>query len=103
MIRAFSTSASGLRANQQSLQASAHNTANLTTEEAAKVRVQSKEVKGGGVQTQAKVTGGAAQIEPVEEAEEAVEQITAAQNFKANARSVQTQDEMLGALLDIKA
>lgn len=100
MIRALSTSASGLRANQQSLQASAHNTANLTTEEAAKVRVQSKEVKGGGVQTQAKLTGGA---EPVEEAEEAVEQITAAQNFKANARSVQTQDEMLGALLDIKA
>ena len=100
MISALSTSASGLRANQQRLQAPAHNTANLTTEEAAKVRVQSKEVKGGGVQTQAKVTGGAEQIEPVEEA---VEQITAAQNFKANARSVQTQDEMLGALLDIKA
>tara|TARA_Y100000588_G_scaffold311269_1_gene337210 strand:+ start:108 stop:410 length:303 start_codon:yes stop_codon:yes gene_type:complete len=100
MIRALPTSASGLQANQQSLHASAHNTANLTTKEATKVRVQASELPQGGVQTRGKIAGGAAQIEPVEEA---VEQITAAQHFKARARSVQTQDEMLGVLLDIRA
>ncbi len=100
MIRALSTSALGLRANQQRLEASAHNTANSTVSETAKLRTQAREIPRGGVQTQTRATNSKARGEPVEEA---VEQIAATQNFKANVRAVQTQDDMLGTLLDLHA
>lgn len=99
MIRALSTSASGLRANQQRLKASAHNTANSTAPDTAKLRTRAQEIPGDGVQTQTRASGSKARGEPVEEA---VEQIAAAQNFKANVRAVQTQDDMLGTLLDLR-
>ncbi len=78
MLQGLSTSASGLFSAQQRLEAAAHNTANLNIPE----------------------TAGDDQLSPVEIA---VEQIAAAQHFRAGVRAAQTQDQMLGALLDLEA
>ncbi|MDB4698572.1 hypothetical protein OAF45_00350 [Candidatus Latescibacteria bacterium] len=40
--------------------------------------------------------------QPHQRVEDAVEMIAAEQHFAAGVRAVQTQDEMLGALLDIE-
>ena len=98
MLRGIHTSTSGLVLNQRRLAISAHNTANLRTADAAKLRVRAREAPQGGVE--AGTTGSQAEIRPVEEA---VEQMVSAQHFVANARAVQTQDDMLGALLDLEA
>ncbi len=99
MINSLSLSASGLRLQQQRLEASAHNTANTTTrkDESASLRVRGQEGPGGGVV--ARVETGA----ETDVVQEAITQISSARQFQANVRAVQTQDEMLGALVDVKA
>ena len=99
MIRGISVSASGLLINQKRLEASTHNAANLTTAERTRLRVDGREVERGGVEARVRIAGEGRRDEVVEDA---VEQIDAAQEFKANARAVQTQDELLGVLLDVE-
>ena len=97
MLRGIHTSTSGLVLNQRRLAISAHNTANLTTADATKLRVRAREAPQGGVE--ARTTGSRAEVRSIEEA---VEQLDSAQHFVANARVVQTQDDMLGMLLDLE-
>ncbi len=98
MIRALHISATGLQHQQQRLNSSAHNTANATTSEAeaARLRTSGHQLGDGGVASQTQL---GALSDPVREA---VVQIDSAKAFAAGVRAVQTQDDMLGALLDIE-
>ena len=105
---------SGMRANQQRQAASAHNTANLSTDTFERQRISAQERRAGGVQTRldtvelspearriARSAEGAQNN--VDSAAEATEQIEAREGFKSNARTLQTQDRMLKSMLDALA
>jgi len=85
MLQGLTSSQSGLRSAEERLRSTAHNTANATTE-----------APEGGVRTEVELG------QPHQRVEDAVEMIAAEQHFAAGVRAVQTQDEMLGALLDIE-
>ena len=92
-------SISGVRAAEERMSASAHNVANLNTEEARALRVRlSERANRGGVDARTERTE-----ERPDLAEETVEQMSARNYLKANANAIRTQDEMLGTLLDILA
>jgi flagellar hook protein FlgE len=90
---------SGLNAAQTSLNATAHNVANLSTEGFHRQEVQQTEASGGGVKTSIRRS-------PVEgEALESdvVSQLQAKHAFMANLAVFKTSNKMAGALLDTKA
>ncbi len=116
----FATATSGLLHHEQRLEASAHNSANLQTRQTAVLSVSGREIPGAGVRsvvsatpvTRPQIPGPSASPAsdppgegPVQEPRglvfEAVEQITLLQHSIAQARVVQTQDDMRGTLLDI--
>ena len=94
MIQGLSTSHSGLRFAQERLRSTAHNIANSTTMETALLSMRGRERPEGGVATEVYLDAHRHRVE------ETVEMIAASQHFAAGVRAVQTQDEMLGALLD---
>lgn len=90
---------SGLNASMLRLDAAGNNIANAQTPGFHRQTVLQNEEAGGGVSTSVERSP-----EPGENlAEDIVNQMSAAYSFKANLRVVQTHDEMLGALLDLKA
>jgi flagellar hook-associated protein FlgK len=90
---------SGMGAALLMLDAAANNIANGQTPAFRRQFVRQESQVGGGVSTS---VGRAA--EPGENlAEDMVEQKLASYSFKANLRVIQTQDEMLGSLLDTHA
>ncbi|PKO77809.1 MAG: flagellar basal body rod protein [Betaproteobacteria bacterium HGW-Betaproteobacteria-15] len=98
---------SGMRAAQQRLDTSAHNVANaLTPGFQRQVVTLSAQPGLGGVDTQ---TGRASETFPAAGddfghlAEDMVAQRMSVYSFAANLRTVETQDRVLGALLDAKA
>ena len=95
MLQGLTISQSGLRSAQERLRSTAHNTANATTEETVSLRARGREAPEGVC---TKIELG----QPHQRVEDAVEMITAERHFAAGVRAVQTQDEMLGALLDIE-
>ena len=95
MLQGLTISQSGLRSAQERLRSTAHNTANATTEETVSLRARGSEAPEGVC---TKVELG----QPHQRVEDAVEMIAAERHFAAGVRAVQTQDEMLGALLDIE-
>ncbi|MET0519367.1 MAG: flagellar basal body rod protein [Burkholderiaceae bacterium] len=96
----LSTALSGISAANERLRASAHNTANLGTENFRREQVEmSTTANNGGVQT---TTTRAAQT-GVDPATEMVEQRSATYAFVANLRVLQTQVRAEGTLLDIHA
>ncbi len=100
MASISSIAQSGLQAAQARLDASAHNTANMNTPGFRRLRAAPSEVAGrGGVATavpRAPQEGVA--LEP-----EVGGPMTATYAFKANLQTLQTQDRMMGALLDVRA
>ena len=94
-----STALSGLQAAQLRLDAAANNVANLQTPGYRRETVAQQATPGGGVQTQVQRApqAGAALEQDV------VEQLSAIYAFKANLRTLQTQQRTLGALLDTQA
>jgi flagellar hook protein FlgE len=93
-----------MRAAQLRLDMSAHNVANAQTP--GFQRQQASQPVAGGVSTQvgqapALLAQGAGGLNRL--AEDWVEQRMALYSFAANLRTVQTQDAMLGALLDTQA
>jgi len=100
MTSSLHIGASGLILNQKRLEGAAHNAASAAADKRASVRVTGLEGTQGGGRPAVDLgrVGGAA-----EAVEGAVEQIAAVQHARADARVVQTQDEMLGKLLDIEA
>ena len=91
--------ATGLHHQQQRLSASAHNTANVGVDEteAVRLRVSGVQRESGGVQTHTQ------QASSTDALREAVVHIDPAQSFAAQVRVMQTQDDLLGTLIDIKA
>ena len=80
-IDAFSAALSGIRSSTTRQAVSAHNVANLTSEEFRPLRTQQAERQGGG--SEARVVR-AAEPEPVELSHEIVEQIRARVQFEAS-------------------
>jgi flagellar basal-body rod protein FlgC len=105
---------SGMLAAQRRQSVSAHNTANLNTDGVSSQRLLSQEGPGGGVHTQVdtvQLSNEALDLSQslegvqnnVDPTSEAVNQITARNQLTQNARTLHTQDRMLGAALDILA
>lgn len=91
---------SGLQAAQLRLDSSAHNVANMNTNGFRRQTVTQEDAPDLGG-TRASV--GKADDEGVALEREVVDQMSATYVFKANLKTVQTQDEILGSLLDTKA
>ncbi|HET98164.1 MAG TPA: flagellar biosynthesis protein FlgC [Desulfurivibrio alkaliphilus] len=118
MVSGIHSALSGLLALQKKTAATAHNTANVNTDGYKKVRVTLAETTPpGGVEARAEVvaTPGplvqeqtAAGPELVEKsnvdlAEELPNLMLSRRYYQANLKVVQTEDERLGSLLDIKS
>lgn len=94
-----SVASSGMRAAQVSLNSSAHNVANQSTEKFRREEVTNKEAANGGVTTavtQASTEGAAL-------ATDMVAQLQAKNAFLANLSVFKTHDKMTGTLLNAKA
>ena len=104
---ASSTGLSGMRAAQVRLDVAAHIVANVQTPGFQRQHVQqTAQPAAGGVSAQvsqepASLAQGRDGFDRL--AEDRVEQRTSLYSFTANLRTVQTQDTMLGALLDVRA
>ena len=98
MLGNISIISSGLALNQQRLEASAHNTANLNTQPTAVLRVEAHEGPQGGVEGM--VVAGAGPSSPVVES---VALISVGHQVVALKKALQTQSEMVGRLLDLEA
>lgn len=94
-----STALSGLQASQTQLAASAHNIANLNTPDFKRQTVQAVTVAPAGVKTTVATERepGPALVRDV------VDQMQATHSFAANLAVFQSQDKMMGALLNLRA
>ncbi len=96
---ASSSAYSGLQAAQARLDASAHNVANLLTEDARRVEVRQTEAESGGVSTEQVQT---ADVQKRLE-EDLVAQIESRNAYEANLQVFRSADRVAGALLDEQA
>jgi flagellar basal-body rod protein FlgC len=114
MISAFGSSISGMNAAFKMMDVSAHNTANVNTDEFKAQRVTFSENKSGGVSTNVDTddstgayylaeNGTIAESSNVNIAEEILNQIIARNTMDANVAAFKTADEMAQSLLDILA
>jgi flagellar hook-associated protein FlgK len=90
---------SGLNAALLRLDAAGNNIANAQTPGYRRQFVQQEALPEGGVA----VSVGQAPEATANLADDLVQQMIAAYSFKANLRTIQTQHEMLGSLLDVTA
>lgn len=81
------------------LDAAANNIANAQTPQYRRQFVSQQEQAQGGVSTSI----GQVDLPGEDMAQDLVQQMMASYDFKANLRTIQTQDVMMGALLDLKA
>ena len=114
MISALNASISGVMAFQQKLNVTANNVANVKTDEFKKQRAVLKEGKHSGVQVdidkvdtpgypkERVVNGDVIETESsnVDLVEELTEVIPTQTGYDANLKVIQTEDDMLGTLLD---
>ena len=91
---------SGIRAADEKLRASAHNVANLLTEDFHPERVVQQERAEGGVSVEVERS---AEPQEVDLAQEIVDQQLASLQARASMQTIETQLEVLGSLIDIKA
>ena len=100
MASISSIGSSGLQAAQLRLDSAAHNVANMNTAGFKRQAVAQEAVPDlGGT----RASLGQAGEEGVALEQEAVEQMAATYAYKANLQTIKTQDEMMGALLDVRA
>jgi flagellar hook protein FlgE len=103
MNTTLSIAMSGLNATSTRLNVSAHNIANSQTPEFKRQQVEQTALAEGGVS----VSLGnldAAEASPLATlADDLVEQMVAAYEFKANLKVIQTQQDLLGQWLDTRA
>lgn len=99
MSNSYSIGLSGLNAAQLRLDSSAHNIANAATPGFRRQQVVQQELPEGGVAAEvaAQPQGGGSLEADI------VEQMSATYAFKANARTLSVQNEVLGSLLDATA
>lgn len=101
MASISSIGSSGLQAAQLRLGASANNVANLNTPNYRRQVVEQQAAPnsaGVSATVQRESQAGGVALE-----QEAVEQMSATYAFKANLQTIKAQDQMMGALLDVKA
>jgi len=98
-IRAIDRARSGLELASAKLGASAHNTANALTEGERPIRATGEEGADGGVRVRVS-RAVAAGVDPVKEA---VDQIEAANLYRANLAVIKASDDALGWVLDTLA
>ncbi len=114
MISAFGSSISGMNAAFRMIDVSAHNTANVNTDEFKAQRVTFSENKNGGVSTDIDTNdnpgayylaenGTIAESSNVNIAEEILTQIIARNTMDANVAAFKTAEEMHQSVLDILA
>ena len=90
---------SGVQAASTRLDATSHNIANTQTERFHRQVVNQQSQESGGVTaTVAQADEAGADL-----AADLVEQKMASYTYRANLRSIQTEEQMMGSLLDIKA
>ncbi len=95
----FGIAVSALSAYRTRLNVTANNVANMNTEGFKTSEATMNTVPGGGVSASIRQLA----IPEVDFAKEMVNLITAESGFKANLKTVQTQDEITQSILDIKA
>jgi flagellar hook-associated protein FlgK len=94
-----SVALSGMQAAQTQLRSSAHNVANLATDNFRRQEVRQSPQSSGGVQARVE-RATAAGLDPVKDV---VDQLQAKNAFLANLSIFKANDKMAGALLDEKA
>ena len=99
MISTFSIGLSAIKAFGQKMETVAGNVANLYSEGYEKRRVTFKEQQSGGVIVEIQKQPSSGQ--GVELTEEIPQSIIAQRGYEANLKTIQTEDEILGTLIDI--
>jgi flagellar hook protein FlgE len=94
-----SIAVSGVQAASTHLDVAAHNIANAQTPGFKRQVVHQQSQESAGVMTS---VGQATEV-GADLAADLIEQKSAAYQYKANLRTIQTQDQMMGSLLDLKA
>lgn len=94
-----SIAVSGAQAASTRLDVAAHNIANAQTPAFQRQVVHQQSQETAGVMT---TLGKADEVGP-DLAADLVAQMEASYNYKANLRTIRTQEQMLGSLLDVKA
>jgi len=116
MLEAMNTALSSLGAHLRKLDVTANNIANANTHDFKKSRADFEEASPAGVKVTIsrmetpgtplppdEVIGTGHEMSNVDVAEEFIDLITTQHGFEANAKTVQTESEMQGTLLDILA
>ncbi len=94
-----SIAVSGVQAASARMDAAAHNIANAQTPGFHRQQVHARSQETAGVMT---TVGQADEVGP-DLARDLVEQKAASYQYKANLKTIQTADQMMGSLLDLKA
>jgi flagellar hook protein FlgE len=94
-----SIAASGVQAASTRIDVAAHNVANAQTPGFHRQKVHQRSQEMAGVVSS---VGQAQEVGP-DLAADLVEQKSASYQYKANLKTIQTQDQMMGSLLDLKA
>ena len=97
-VEALSAALSGIQAASTRQAASAHNVANLTSDEFRPLRVTQAERAGGGTRARVQRTP---QPEEVDLARESVEQIRARVQLEASVGVIRAEAETKGSLVDL--
>ena len=111
---AIGTAVSGLSAAEKRLQTSAQNVANQLSEGYKAKKIEQEALEAGGVKvdvvkknpatiTVANPEGGTQELPNVNEAEEVAQQVIASYTYKANLKTIQVQQDLQEALLNITA
>ena len=103
MNSTLSIAMSGLNAASTRLNVSAHNIANSQTPDFKRQRVEQSAQAEGGVSVTLDSASAPEQAPLGSLTEDIVQQMTAAYDFKANLKVIQTEQDLLGQLLDLKA
>ncbi len=115
-INGLASSVSGLKASATRINVSGHNIANVNTDEFKSQVVNQTDNKGivetaitrdetKGPEVQRPGTNGELEkieLSNVDLSQEVGNQIIASNNYKANAKAIQVQDEVLGTIIDLK-
>jgi flagellar hook protein FlgE len=116
MLSPIHTALSGLAAYAKQVEVTAHNVANVNTDGFKKSHTEFVSLETGGVLPVVRKDESAGpmvlsdrgqgqtqvELSNVDLAEEAVNQILAQRGFEANLHTMQTADDMLGTVLDMK-
>ncbi len=116
MLSAIHTALSGLAAFTKQVEVTGHNVANVNTEEFKKSNTELVSVETGGVIPVVRKDDSAGpavlsdrghgssmvELSNVDLGEEAVNLIIGQRGFEANLQTINTADQMLGTILDIK-